>query len=94
MQYEQFSNCRGPMFAIWKVFFLFLFLLKKTNKQTNNVRDSQHNIVLTLVLPTTTLENFSLWPPNQKESNLSHLGDLSYILRGHFNEKKWGCKRG
>ena len=47
---------------------------------------------LTLVLRglvTTTLENFSLSPKNQKESDLSHPGDLSDILRGHFDEKKW-----
>ena len=30
-------------------------------------------------------QNFSLSPQNQKESNLSHLGDLSDILRGHFD---------
>ena len=28
----------------------------------------------------------SLSPQNQKESDLSHLGDLSDILRGHFDE--------
>ena len=33
------------------------------------------------------LPDFSLSPQNQKESDLSHLGDLSDILRNHFNEK-------
>ena len=37
------------------------------------------------------LENFSLSLQNQKKSDLSHLGDLSDILRGHFDEKNnWG----
>ena len=36
------------------------------------------------------LENLSLWPQNQQESDLSHLCDLFYILCGHFDEKKMG----
>ena len=39
---------------------------------------------------TTPLENFSLPPPNQKESDQSHLGNLNYILCGHFDGKKLG----
>ena len=33
------------------------------------------------------LEVFSLSPQNQKEGDLSHLGNLKYILCGHFDEK-------
>ena len=33
---------------------------------------------------------FSLPQPNQKESDLSHLGDLSDILRGHVDETNMG----
>ena len=36
------------------------------------------------------LENFSLLTQNQKGSDLSHLYDLFHIVRGHFDEKKWG----
>ena len=37
------------------------------------------------------LADFShLVPQNQKESNLSHLGDLSDIFRSHFDENKLG----
>ena len=43
---------------------------------------------LTLVLPGGG--GFSLSPQNQKESDLSHLGKLFYILCGHFDEKKIG----
>ena len=32
------------------------------------------------------LENFSLSPQNQKENDLRHLGNLNYILCGHFDE--------
>ena len=34
--------------------------------------------------------NFSLLPQNWKESDLSPIGDLKYILYGHFDEKKIG----
>ena len=37
---------------------------------------------------TTPLENFFLSPQNQKESDRSHVGDLSDILHGHFDQKK------
>ena len=51
-------------------------------------------IHLTLVLPRGgsyyPLENFSLSSQNQKESDLSHLGNLKYILCDHFHEKNWG----
>ena len=33
---------------------------------------------------------FPLSPQNQKESDLSHLGNLLYIIRGHFYEKQIG----
>ena len=37
---------------------------------------------------TIPLENFSLSPENQKESDLGHLGDLSDILCCHEKKKK------
>ena len=48
---------------------------------------------LTIVLPrkgvvTNYLAYFYLSPLNQKESDLSHLGDLPDILHGHFDAKK------
>ena len=39
---------------------------------------------------TTPLENFYLPPQNQNESDQSHLGKLTYILCGYFDEKKMG----
>ena len=36
------------------------------------------------------LEMFSLSTQNQKESDLSHLANLNYIICGHFDEKKIG----
>ena len=49
---------------------------------------------LSLILPRGDgyhpLENFSLSPQNQKESDLSHLGNLKYILCGQFDEGKSG----
>ena len=47
-----------------------------------------------VVVVTTLLENFSLPPQNQTESDQNHLGNLSYILCGHFDEKKKKKKRG
>ena len=47
--------------------------------------------VLTLIFPGGWLpppRDFSLSPQNQKESDLSHLSNLKYILCGHFDEKK------
>ena len=41
---------------------------------------------------TTPLKIFSLPPQNQKESGLSHLGNLKYIICSHFDEKKMGGK--
>ena len=35
-----------------------------------------------------TSKRISLSPQNQKESDLSHLGDLFDILCGHFDEKQ------
>ena len=48
------------------------------------------NEVLTLILPRGWLpppEVFPCRPKNQKESDLSHLGNLEYILCCHFDEK-------
>ena len=36
---------------------------------------------------TTPHEKFSLLLQNQKESDLSHLGNLKYIFWDHFDEK-------
>ena len=41
-------------------------------------------------LTTAPLKNFSLPSQNQKESDQSHLGNLNYILCGHFDKKKLG----
>ena len=50
--------------------------------------------LLVLILPRgwlPPLEIFPCHPKNQKESDLSHLGNLKYILCGHFDKKKiWG----
>ena len=48
----------------------------------------QFNPCLTKGSVTNTLKNFSLFPQNQKESDLSHLGDISDIRYGHFDGKK------
>ena len=42
----------------------------------------------------TTPSKFFAVTPNQKESDLNHLGNLKYILCGHFDEKKMGNCRG
>ena len=51
---------------------------------------------LTIVLPKEggyhPFANFSLLPQSQNESNLNHIGDLSYILRGHFVKNKLGVQ--
>ena len=36
------------------------------------------------------LANFLLSSQTQSESDLRHLGDLSDMRRGHFDENKWG----
>ena len=51
------------------------------------------NLTLTLVLRKGWLPSpreFFLLPLYQKESDLSHLGNLNFILSGHFDENKWG----
>ena len=45
---------------------------------------------LTLVLSSHSPRDFSLSPQNQEESDPRHLGDLSDILRSHFDEKQLG----
>ena len=46
---------------------------------------SCHPLILVLPRWDHPLENFSLSPQNQKESNLNHPGNLFDILRGHFD---------
>ena len=46
--------------------------------------------MVTQVTTPTPVADFSLWLQNQKESDLSHLGDLSNIPCGHFDGKIGG----
>ena len=61
---------------------------KSVSGHTNRHVNKQHNPRLTKRGGYHPLENFSLSPKNQKESDLSHLGDLSDILYSHFDEKQ------
>ena len=88
------NKCKYLVCEIYKEFDL------KSQKQKEKVvtlcfmnRIEGKTTCLILILPRGgyhLYQEFSLSPPNQKESDLSHLGDLSDILRGHFDEKSWG----
>ena len=62
--------------------------MKLNDQQTLRQRE---RMSLTLVIPRgAPPREFSLPPQSQKESDQSHLGNLNYILCGHFDEKENG----